>query len=138
MPDPIPERRVRARRPRITLGWDGDWYRDEAKKSLHGQLVHAGMERARQQGKRIGRPSVTERDGFSQRFVAIVKRLEQGSISRRQAARDLAIGYATLKRLLDARQWPSDESGQDTLAPAAITMHSDWKDYDDILAGVLT
>ncbi len=138
MPDPIPEQRARARRPRITLGWDGDWYRDKAKKSLHGQLVHAGMERARQQGKCIGRPSVTERDGFSQRFVAIVERLEQGAISRRQAAEDLDIGYATLKRLLDARLWPSDKSGQDTGAPAAITTHSDWKDYDDIFAAALT
>ena len=138
MPDPIPERRARAQKPRSTLGWDGDWYRDEAKKSLHGQLVHAGMERARQQGKRIGRPSVTERDGFSQRFVAVVERLEQGGISRRQAAEDLAIGYATLKRLLDARLWPSNESEQDTDAPAAITTSSDWKDYDDIFAGVLT
>jgi transposase len=138
MTDPIPERRTRAQKPRSILGWDGDWYRDEAKKSIHGQLVHAGMERARQQGKRIGRPSVTERDGFSQRFVAVVERLEQGAISRRQAAEDLDIGYATLKRLLDARLWPSDKSGQDTLAPAAITTYSDWKDYDDILAGVLT
>jgi hypothetical protein len=135
---PNPERRTASRKPRTTLGWDGDWYRDEAKKSIHGQLVQAGMERARQQGKRIGRPSVTERDGFSQRFVAVVKRLEQGSISRRQAARDLAIGYATLKRLLDARQWPSDESGQDTLALAAITTFDAWKEYDDIFAAVLT
>jgi hypothetical protein len=138
VPDPIPERRARAQKPRSTLGWDGDWYWDEAKKSIHGQLVQAGMMRARQQGKRIGRPSVIERDGFSQRFVAVVERLEQGGISRRQAARELAIGYATLKRLLDARPWPSDESGQDTLSPATITTHSDWKDYDDIFEGVLT
>ena len=96
------------------------------------------MERARQQGKRIGRPSVTERDGFSQRFGAVVERLEQGSISRRQAARELAIGYATLKRFLDARLWPSDESGQDTLALDAITTFGAWKDYDDIFAAVLT
>jgi len=128
---PNPERRTASRKPSTTLGWDGDWYRDEAKKSIHGQLVQAGMERARQQGKRIGRPSVTERDGFSQRFVAVMKRLEQGSISRRQAARELAIGYATLKRLLDTRQWPSDESGQGTLV--AITTCGDGNVYDDIL-----
>jgi DNA invertase Pin-like site-specific DNA recombinase len=76
------------------------------------------MERAREQGKRIGRPPVTERDGFSQRFMAVVERLEHGGISRRQAARELAIGYATLKRLLDTSR-PSEENQQRTLV--AIT-----------------
>ena len=75
------------------------------------------MERARQQGKRIGRPSVTERDGFSQQFEAVVERLEQGGISRRQAARQLAIGYATLKRLLDARLYPTNGNEQAMLIP---------------------
>lgn len=138
LPAPMPDQPPRPKKQRSILGWDGDWYRDEAKKSVHGQLVQAGMERARQQGKRIGRPSVTERDGFPQRFGAVVERLQQGSISRRQAARDLAIGYATLKRLLDTRPWPSDENGQHTLVPAAITTYSDRKDYDDIFKPVLT
>jgi hypothetical protein len=57
MPGPIVERRAPASKPLSTLGWDGDSYRNEAKKSIHGQLVQAGMEQARQQGKRIGRPS---------------------------------------------------------------------------------
>ena len=114
---PLPEQPVATRKPRTTLGWDGDWYRDKAKKCIHGQLVLAGMERAREQGKRIGRPSVTERDGFPQRFMAAVERLEQGEISRRQAARELAIGYATLKRLLDARLYPINGSEQAMLVP---------------------
>ncbi len=81
---------------------------------------------------------MTERDGFSQRFGAVVERLEQGSISRGQAARELAIGYATLKRLLDARLLPSDERRQETVELAAITTYSDWKNYDDIFAAALT
>lgn len=97
----------------------------------HGQLVLAGMERAREQGKRIGRPSVTERDGFSQRFMAAVERLEQGEISRRQAARELAIGYATLKRLLDARLYPNNGSEQAMLIPT--TTFDDGIVYDGIL-----
>jgi hypothetical protein len=128
---PLPEQPVATRKPRTTLGWDGDWYRDEAKKCIHGQLVLAGMERAREQGKRIGRPSVTERDGFSQRFMAAVERLEQGAISRRQAARELAIGYATLKRLLDARLYPINGSEQAMLVPT--TTCDDGIVYDDIL-----
>ena len=135
MSAPIPEQRADTRKPRTTLGWDGDWYRDDAKRCIHGELVQAGMERARQQGKRIGRPSVTERDGFSQRFEAVVDRLEQGGISRRQAARELAIGYATLKRLLDTRR-SLDESKQGT--PVAITTCGDGNYYDDILATPLT
>jgi DNA invertase Pin-like site-specific DNA recombinase len=65
------------------------------------ERVRAGMERARRQGRRIGRPRVIDRKGFSRRFGAILERLSTGDISRRQAAKELGIGYATLKRLLD-------------------------------------
>ena len=66
------------------------------------ERVKAGMDRARRQGKRIGRPKVTDRRGFKNRFGAILERLRSGEISRRRAAKELNIGYATLKRLLDA------------------------------------
>ena len=66
------------------------------------ERVKAGMDRARRQGKRIGRPRVMDRRGFKSRFGAILERISGGDISRRQAARELGIGYATLKRLLDA------------------------------------
>jgi DNA invertase Pin-like site-specific DNA recombinase len=67
------------------------------------ERVKAGMDRARRQGKRIGRPSVWDRRGFQRRFGAILERLNDGDISRRKAAQELGIGYATLKRLLDAQ-----------------------------------
>jgi DNA invertase Pin-like site-specific DNA recombinase len=67
------------------------------------ERVKAGMDRARRQGKRIGRPRVIDRRGFKNRFGAVLERLNNREISRRQAARELGIGYATLKRLLDAR-----------------------------------
>ena len=54
------------------------------------------------QRRRSGRPRVTERRGFQARFGAILERLRHGEISRRRAARELGIGYATLKRLLEA------------------------------------
>ena len=65
------------------------------------ERVTAGMDRARRQGKRIGRPKVTGRRGFKSRFTAMSHRLDMGDISRRKAAKELGIGYATLKRLLD-------------------------------------
>lgn len=68
------------------------------------ERVKAGMDRARRQGRRIGRPRVTERKGFNRRFGDILERLGAGNISRRRAAKELGIGYATLKRILDARQ----------------------------------
>jgi putative DNA-invertase from lambdoid prophage Rac len=68
------------------------------------ERVRAGMDRARKQGHQIGRPKVTDRPGFKSRFGAILEQLTQGKISRRRAAKKLRIGYATLKRLLDAQE----------------------------------
>jgi len=107
--DPIPEKRAQASKKRIGLGWDGSWYEDEDRKRTHRDLVLAGMEQARLRGKRIGRPKVIEEEGFLQRFQIVVSRIGEGGISRRQAARELNIGYATLKRLLDAQLDSSDE-----------------------------
>ena len=77
------------------------------------------MERARLQGKRIGRPKVLEREGFFQRFVAIVERMGPEGISGRQAAKELAIGYATFKRILDASFQSLDE--RTAISPVTAT-----------------
>ena len=66
------------------------------------ERVKAGMDRARRQGIKIGRPRVTDRKGFNRRFGDILERLNGQKISRRQAAKELGIGYASLKRLLDS------------------------------------
>jgi DNA invertase Pin-like site-specific DNA recombinase len=66
------------------------------------ERVKAGMDRARRQGKRIGRPRVTDRRGFNQRFGVVLEGLIDGDVSRSQAAKELKIGYATLLRLLEA------------------------------------
>jgi hypothetical protein len=107
--EPIQETRAQAGKRRIGLGWDGPWYEDEDRKHTHRDLVLAGMEQARLQGKRIGRPKVIEQEGFLQRFQMVVSRIGEEGISRRQAARELNIGYATLKRLLDANLDSPDE-----------------------------
>ena len=62
------------------------------------------MERARQLGKRIGRPRVSDEPGFEESFSEVVERIEARALSRRNAALELEVGYATLKRLLDARE----------------------------------
>jgi DNA invertase Pin-like site-specific DNA recombinase len=68
-----------------------------------GRAVKLGMEKARAQGIKIGRPRVTDRKGFKVRFGDILERLAQNQVSRRKAAMELKIGYATLKRLIDAQ-----------------------------------
>ena len=108
LPDPDPTgwtpQRVRAPIIPGPLAGDSIWYEDPARKQVHRDLVLAGMERARQQGKRIGRPRVSERPEFEHRFAAVAERIGPGGLSRRQAARELGIGYATLKRLLDSQE----------------------------------
>jgi len=88
-------------------GWNGDWYRDEVVKSMHRDLVLAGMEKARQQGKRIGRPRVTERPDFGGQFSSVIACIKPDGLSRRKAAKELGIGYATLKRLIDKHWQPN-------------------------------
>jgi hypothetical protein len=100
IPDTIDEE-TKTNKRRTGLGWDGDWYQDESKRSMHSDLVRAGMERARQQGKRIGRPRVTDRPEFAERFTATMELVGKSEITLTQAARHLGIGYATLKRLTD-------------------------------------
>jgi len=61
------------------------------------------MEIFKKQGIKIGRPRVTDGPGFNRRFGDILERLTLNQISRNKAAKELGIGYATLKRLLDSR-----------------------------------
>lgn len=60
--------------------------------------------------KKVGRPMVVYRPGFLKHFREVLERLDGQNISRRQAARELNIGYATLKRFLDARKETTDGS----------------------------
>jgi hypothetical protein len=83
------------------LAGDTIWYEDPVRKSRHSQLVRAGMDRAREQGKPMGRPGVTAREGFNHHFADVLARMQSDGLSRRRAAKHLAFGYATLKRLLD-------------------------------------
>ena len=105
-PDPTGWAPQRVRAPVIPgpLAGETIWYEDPDRKQVHRALVLAGMERARQQGKRIGRPRVSERPEFEPQFTEVAERIGLGEISRRQAARQLGIGFATLKRLLDTQR----------------------------------
>jgi len=105
-PKPPKPPRVRKwrKRNRVWLGplaGDGIWFKDPVRKNKHRELTRAGMERARQAGKQIGVPTVEEREGFAEKFALVVVQLEKKAITRRQAAKELAISGPTLKRVLD-------------------------------------
>jgi len=110
--DPIPKKRVPSIKKPVGLGWEGSWYENEDRKRTHRDLVLAGMERAKLAGKHIGRPRVIDQEGFLQRFREVVSRIGENGIPRSQAARELNIGYATFKRLLDAN-WGSLDNETD-------------------------
>jgi transposase len=86
------------------------WYEDSELRRLHGELTRSGMERARERGKQLGRPKVTDRPGFEQHLDSVASRITSGEISRTQGARELAISSGTLKLLLDARLQKKKES----------------------------
>ena len=100
--DPIPER-TRVPKPLGPLAGETVWYEDPDRKQTHRDLVLAGMERARRNGKRIGRPRLSDMPGFEENFKEVAELIEEGTLSRRKASLKLGIGYATLKRMLDAR-----------------------------------
>jgi len=106
-PDPTdwtPKERVRAPVVPGPLTGETIWYEDPARKQTHRDLVLAGMEQARQQGKRIGRPRVRERVGFEERLTTVVERIRSGEFSWSQAARELGISRSTLHRLLVSKE----------------------------------
>jgi len=73
----------------------------QLERGILSERTKAGMDRARRQGKRIGRPPVTARPGFEAKWAEVRGELEAGRISRSEAARRLQVGYASLLRLLE-------------------------------------
>jgi DNA invertase Pin-like site-specific DNA recombinase len=67
------------------------------------ERVKAGMERARRQGRRVGRPRATERPGVRRAWPGVAADLAAGTISIRAAARRLGVGAATVRRMLAER-----------------------------------
>jgi len=101
---PSPKVRKRRKRNRIYIGpltGDGNWWEDPVRRNKHSELTKAGLERARQAGKRVTTLKVEEREGFAERFAPVLVQLEQKVITRKQAAQKLGVSGPTLKRVLD-------------------------------------
>lgn len=71
----------------------------EFERALIIERVHAGLERARQQGKTLGRPRTT-----SERTERQVLRLRKEGVGMLSIARRLKIGTSTVQRIVRAQQ----------------------------------
>jgi hypothetical protein len=74
----------------------------EMERSLIADRAKEGMNLSASRGAEIGRPEVTEPPTFVRKWPAGRAQVLAGTMSQRKAARDLRIGVATLKRMLDA------------------------------------
>ncbi len=64
-------------------------------RALIAERVRAGMERARRQGKHLGRPRVVNGE-----WETVRPMIESGKVSQREAARMLKVSQATVSRML--------------------------------------
>ena len=75
------------------------WYEDSELRRLHGEQTKAGLVKARERGKQLGRPKVDETPGFELRSSSIFKGIASGQITNTQAAKELGISSGTLQRV---------------------------------------
>ena len=74
------------------------------------ERVRAGMDRAKRQGKHVGRPGGTVAEGFGQRAAGVLPRVRAGELSVTQAAAALGTSRATVYRLLAAIEGRSQDA----------------------------
>jgi DNA invertase Pin-like site-specific DNA recombinase len=87
----------------------------QLERGILSERVRAGMERARRQGKKLGRPGGTQARDFKARWQVLEPQLRAGRITQSEAARQLGVGRATIGRQL-RRLSSSQRSLQDPLA----------------------
>ena len=102
-------RHARPKPPPGPLAGEPIWYEDPGKKRLHRDLVRAGMERARQEGRHIGRPRLS--DQVDAQFVR--ERRSRGESWRQiylahppvqsNSARTVKPSVGSLRRAVEAR-----------------------------------
>ncbi len=74
----------------------------QLERAILKERVKAGMERARREGRRLGRPRVTEKPNVMRDWPMVRSRIESGEISRRAAARLLRVSEQSVRRMLAA------------------------------------
>ena len=64
------------------------------------ERVRAGMDRARRQGERIGRPPLVDDAGVAERLAPLLTLSKSGEISARKAAAEIGISERSFRRIL--------------------------------------
>ena len=72
----------------------------EMERELIRERVHAGMARAKAQGRRLGRPPRTQTVEANPLWPVVVAGLKAGHLNRAEAARKLRVRYSTLTQAL--------------------------------------
>jgi DNA invertase Pin-like site-specific DNA recombinase len=72
----------------------------QLERGILSERVRAGMERAKRQGRPIGRPGGTQATDFATKWQTLEPQLRAGRINQSEAARQLGVGRATIGRLL--------------------------------------
>ena len=115
----------RPKPPPGPLAGEPIWYEDAGKKRLHRDLVRAGMERARQEGRHIGRPRLS--DQVDARFVG--ERRSQGEswrqiylahpLVRSTSGRTAKPSIGSIRRAVEARGCLAVVPPDHTMTPTA-------------------
>lgn len=80
----------------------------QLERGILSELTKAGMERARRQGQRIGRPAALLRPGLATQWPAVPARVEAGEMGVREAARDLGVSPSWVSRRVRRHRPRSD------------------------------
>ena len=75
----------------------------QLERGVLAERVRAGMERAKREGKHIGRPRIIDRVMRREGFGRVVEALHAGGISKAKAAKELGISRASLNRILEVQ-----------------------------------
>jgi DNA invertase Pin-like site-specific DNA recombinase len=81
----------------------------QLERGILAERVRAGMDRARREGRHVGRPGGRQRDGFGEKWRELAPRVSSGALSRRRAARLLGVSRSTLDRILAAERVVSEQ-----------------------------
>lgn len=78
-------------------------------RAMIAERVKAGMERAKRQGRHLGRPRAEERPGLRRAWADLEAEVRAGRVTQAEAARRLGVGRATIGRLLAHNVQPATE-----------------------------
>ena len=74
----------------------------QLERAILKERVKGGMERARREGKHLGRPRVADKPNVMRDWPMVRGRIENGETSRREAARLLKVSEQSVRRMLAA------------------------------------